>query len=105
MLIKRQGVNIYSELHDPGPPVSDGAGAVEVVAVGDRHGEVLGDVLLGVEPPGPRRAELGKRGAVLRHHGRRQVQEVGDLHQLGVGVFAGHNLIQEHRYKIGTGIF
>ena len=59
MSVQGKAVHIQPELHNPGPPVPDGAVAVQVVAGGDHDGEVLVDVLLCLQPLGPGGAELG----------------------------------------------
>lgn len=57
--VQGKAVHLQPELHNPGPPVSDGAVAVQVVTGGDGDGEVLVNVLLRLQPFGPGRAELG----------------------------------------------
>ena len=59
MSVQGKAVHIQPELHNPGPPVPDGAVAVQVVDGGDHDGEVLVDVLLCLQPLGPGGAELG----------------------------------------------
>ena len=50
------------------------------------------DLILAVETFRPGGAEFAEGGAVFLYHRRRQVKEVGDLHQLGVGIFRGDHL-------------
>ena len=64
MSVQGKAVQIEPELDNPDPPVPDGAVAVQVVAGGDRDGEVLVDGLLCLQPLGPGRAELGDGGVV-----------------------------------------
>ena len=59
MSVQGKAVHIQPELHNPVPPVPDGAVAVQVVDGGDHDGEVLVDVLLCLQPLGPGGAELG----------------------------------------------